>query len=338
MDWIADTSPGDWLRDRLDATWTDASSMHTVVPRGFPAYARIFHPASRSRPVGQPWPPLPYDDHARAWAAFGRSQPQIDTENVTWAQTAATFGTQMHPEAQWNRIVGAHDLEQGWQQVRGPEGWQYDAPGDGRMDVAQLAMLARLLAAATTTPHHGYAGVWEGYGGLVGFMGETPSRAVLTFSADPTVDDAASLQDRHRAMLEASTRDPFNNVFRKPTWQPGILSDEISRGPRLELPQRAYVLFAAGVTAFTDASWPDLAPWVGPDEAHAWAQSPNVLWPADRSWAVVSEIDFDSTVIAGSAELIAAIFASPGLEALPLREGADLTWDGDSWNGNEVNR
>jgi hypothetical protein len=134
-------------------------------------------------------------------------------------------------------------------------------------------------------------------------------------------------------MLGPSTRDPFNNVFRKPTWQPGLLSDEISRGPRLELPQRSYLLFSAGATAFTDASWPDLAPWVSPDEARAWAQTPNVMWPADRAWVVVSEIDFDSTVVAGSAELIAAICASPGLEALPLREGADLTWDGD-----EVNR
>ena len=332
MDWIADTSPGDWLRDRLDADWTSGSAMHTVVPRGFPAYARIFHPASRSRPVGQPWPPLPHDDHARAWATFGRSQPEIDTEDVTWAQTAETFGTRMHPLAQWNRIVGAHDTEQGWQQVHGPDGWQYDSPAEGRMDVAQLTALARLLAAATTTPHDGYAGVWGGFGGLVGYMGETPSRAALAFSADPAGDDEA-LQDRHRAMLEASTRDPFNNVFRKPTWQPGILSDEISRGQRLELPQRAYILFAAGASAFTDASWPDVAPWVGADESREWAQSPNVMWPADRSWVVVSEIDFDSTVVAGSPDLIAAVCADPGLEALPLPEGADLSWDGD-----EVNR
>jgi hypothetical protein len=287
-----------------------------------------------------PWPPLPHDDHARAWAAFGRSQPQIDTEDVTWSQTAETFGTRMHPQAQWNRIVGAHDSEHGWQQVRGPEGWQYGAPAEGRMDISQLASLARLLAAATTTPLHGYAGVWEGFGGLVGFMGEAPSRAVLTFSSDAVVEGGSdtSLQDHHRAMLDASTRDPFNNVFRKPTWQPGILSDEVSRGSRLELPHRAYVLFSAGVSTFTDASWPDIAPWVGPDEAHAWAQTPNVLWPADRSWVVVSEIDFDSTIVAGSPELVAAICADPRLEALPVPEGADLSWDGDVWNDDGMNR
>lgn len=337
MDWIADTSTGEWLRDRLDGQWTDASGMHTVVPRSFPAYARILHPAARSRPVGQPWPPLPHDEHARAWAAFARAQPQIDTETITWAQTAEAFGARIHPEAQWSSIVGARNTEQGWQQVQGPDGWQYEAPAEGRMDVAQLATLARLLATATTTPNHVYAGVWEGYGGLLGHMGEAPSRAVLTFSADDADahDDGpdASVQEHHRAMLEASTHDPFNNVFRKPTWQPGILSDEISRGSRLELPGRSYVLFSASTNSFTDASWPDLAPWVGPDEAHAWAQSPNVMWPADRSWVVVSEIDFDSTVVAGSTELIARICAAPALEALPLDEGADLTWNGD-----EVNR
>lgn len=338
MDWIADTSAGDWLRERIDAQWTPASGMHTVVPRGFPAYARIFHPATRSRPVGRAWPPLPHDDHARAWAAFGASQPEIDTETVTWTHTADTFGTRMHPEAQWNRIVRAHDTEQGWQQVRGPEGWQYDAPGEGRMDVAQLSALARLLASATTTPGDGYAAVWDGYGGLVGHLGQAGTPATATFSTGTGSEERGdasdtALQDHHRAMLQAGTRDPFNNVFRKPTWQPGTLSDEISRGPRLELPQRSYVLFTAGASAFTDASWPDLAPWVGPDEAHAWAQSPNLMWSADRSWVVVSEIDFDSTVVAGSPELIAAICAHRALEALPLREGADLTWDGD-----EVNR
>lgn len=334
MDWVADTSPGQWLRGRLDADWTDASGMHIVVPRGYPAYARIFHPASRSRPVGQPWPPLPYDEHARAWAAFGRAQPQIDTEIITWAEAAEAFGTRMHPGAQWSSIVGARDSDQGWQQVQGSDGWQYDAPAEGRMDVAQLATLARLLAPATTTPNHAYAGVWDGYGGLVGHMGETPSRAVLAFSGDSSDADGAdaSVQEHHRAMLEASTRDPFNNVFRKPTWQPGILSDEISRGPRLELPGRAYVLFVTSTSSFADVSWPDVAPWVGPDEAHAWAQSPNVMWSADRSWVVVSEIDFDSTIVAGSHELITQICAARGLEARPLVEGSDLSWDGDEVN------
>ena len=57
--------------------------------------------------------------------------------------------------------------------------------------------------------------------------------------------------------------------------------------------------------------------------------SPNLIWPADHSWLVASEVDFDSTLVGGSAELIEAIVASPALEALQvepttsLAEGAD---------------
>lgn len=48
MEWIENPSVGDWLREQLDE---DYSSMHGVVPRGYPAYARVFHPASvRSLP------------------------------------------------------------------------------------------------------------------------------------------------------------------------------------------------------------------------------------------------------------------------------------------------
>jgi len=48
---------------------------------------------------------------------------------------------------------------------------------------------------------------------------------------------------------------------------------------------------------------------------------------------MVSEIDYDSTIVAGSPDLIRAICTDARLEAKALREGADLTWDAD-----EVNR
>ncbi|MFE4229950.1 hypothetical protein ACFRJ8_18910 [Arthrobacter sp. NPDC056886] len=44
---------------------------------------------------------------------------------------------------------------------------------------------------------------------------------------------------------------------------------------------------------------------------------------------MVTEIDFDSTVVAGSHELVSALVRDPAIEALPLNEGADLTWDAD---------
>ncbi len=40
--------------------------------------------------------------------------------------------------------------------------------------------------------------------------------------------------------------------------------------------------------------------------AETLGQSPNICWPADRASCAASEIDFDSTLVAGSEELITA--------------------------------
>ena len=322
MEWMSDPSPGAWLRERLD---DDFATMHVVVPRGFPAYVRVFHPAFvRELPGGrvpteQEWAALPAEEQELLVGRF------VDAR-ASWAEAAAAFGTTMHAQAQWQRIVRT-PMDGDWRTRIAPDGREFSSPPEGELDADLLTVLAAHLAAHTTTPAAGGAAVWEGFGGLVGFVGQTPSRGFYTFSDDPN----------HAAMLDRSTHDPFNNGFRTPTWQEGILSREISEGPRLRLPHRDYVPFSAGAAEFADPDWMLHAPWRDlPAEEHGFppsAQSPNVLWPQDRAWVMVSEIDFDSTVVAGSAELVQAICADPRLEALVLREGSALTWDSD-----EVNR
>ena len=58
----------------------------------------------------------------------------------------------------------------------------------------------------------------------------------------------------------------------------------------------------------------------------------SLLWPADRAWVLVTEIDADSTVVAGSAALIRAICADERIEALPIGEGSTLHGDADTVN------
>ena len=43
--------------------------------------------------------------------------------------------------------------------------------------------------------------------------------------------------------------------------------------------------------------------------------SPNLVWPADRAWFLASEIDFDSTLVGGSSELIETILGDSKLDA-----------------------
>lgn len=321
MEWISDTSVGDWLRERLDASWVD---MHVVVPHGFPAYARIFHPASvrslpdRAVPSYDEWERLSDDEQQRLIGQF------VDSPAL-WREAADAFGSTFHPQAQWQHLVKTPP-ETDWNTRIAPDGREFTSPDDGSMTPELFACVASHLTEHTTTPRDGFAAIWGGFGGLLGFFGDTPSRATLIMSDNPV----------HEKMLGQSIRDRFNNPFRKAVWQPGILSDEISKGPRLELPGREYVLFTAGPAGFADPHWVLDAPWRDrPLEAQGFppaALHPNLVWPADRAWAMVSEIDYDSTIVAGSPELIAAICADPTLEALPLAEGSALHWDADTIN------
>ncbi|RKE64723.1 hypothetical protein [Microbacterium sp. AG238] len=328
MEWTADVSTGEWLRERIDDPWR--GTFHDVVPRGFEAYARVLHPPSvQCRTNGDPLPP--FDEWVEMpWQESQRVTADLVTGPTTWAETAAAFETTLHPLAQWDSIVRSPEF--GSNQRSAPDGRWFAAPGMGDLDPHHLAVLAHELIRHTSTPDDVAAGLWEGRGGLLGHLGRHPSRAFFQMG-DP--DDATLA--RHNRMLGSSFSDRFNNVFRKPTWQEGILSREISEGPRLRLPERSFVLFRGAVGEFADDDWELRMPWrdAAAEAAGAapMAQSPSLLWPADRAWVMVSEVDFDSTIVGGSRELVNAICRSPQLEALPLPADASLYWGAD-----EVNR
>jgi hypothetical protein len=334
MEWTAEVDAGDWLRERIDDPWR--GTMHDVVPRGFPAYARVFHPATRDRPVGAAWPTEPYSDR-RAWDAFHSAHPDlvVDNERVTWAATAAALGRTMHAGAQWAAIARFDPRANRENDPRDAAGWRYSDPEQGGMPPDVVAALADVLVRHTSAPRDGWAALWEGHGDLVGHFGVGPSRVFFQ------VEDADGPADpdlaQHNAMLGRSLKDRFNSVFRKPTWQDGILPRDVSEGARLRLPGRDYVLFRGDVSELAHPEWVLHVPWRDreseehglPPSAHA----PGILWPADRAWVSVTEVDFDSTIVGGTDELIRALCADPRLEALPIRAGADLSWDAD-----EVNR
>ncbi len=96
--------------------------------------------------------------------------------------------------------------------------------------------------------------------------------------------------------------------------QAGFSPEELRR-PRMELPYRNYILLEGPLSA---------AVQIGP--------SPNLFWPADRAWCVASEIDFDSTLLGGTVELIEAILESPAFDAWPVGPDDRLTYDADLIN------
>jgi hypothetical protein len=225
--------------------------------------------------------------------------PDLESQSVRWADVAHAFGRTMHPLAQYHRLLGrarVHHVE-----AVDAAGWRYAEPEEGRLAEFVLAQVSRHLVQHTATPESGIAAVWQGWGGL------TSGESYAVLSVGPLGRDGLI----------------------SPAPSSALLPIDVVNGPKLELPDREYFLFEVGIGQFTDAAWADSAPWV---RANDQPQSPSLLWPDDRAWVLVTEIDYDSTVVAGPQELIDRIVGDPELEALEIPEGADLSWYGDRIN------
>jgi hypothetical protein len=98
---------------------------------------------------------------------------------------------------------------------------------------------------------------------------------------------------------------------------------EQGKQPRLELPLGRDHLILAG----------PLAAVVRIGEADSpWRDAPSLIWPAERSWFLASEVDFDSTVIGGTRALVEALLAAPGLEVFEVTPETKLTAFSDKVN------
>jgi hypothetical protein len=127
---MRDTSVARWIDERL-VRWTrDAVYVGSVVPQGFEAYVRIFHPLGRERE--------------------GR------VERLRWSTVASWTGRVVHPEMQFDRIANLPK--------KGFPAWDYP-PQEGLLPREDCERLASLLRPHTSTPDACWFCIWEGFGG-----------------------------------------------------------------------------------------------------------------------------------------------------------------------------
>jgi hypothetical protein len=111
---------------------------HTVgslLPVGFEAYARVFHPAGR---------------------CDGR-----ELAEVRWADVARDHDKVMHPLAEWGSLTGT------WSKTDPEPHRIWDQPpSTGRAPARLLRGLAEVLAPHTQAPEHCSFAVWAGWGGI----------------------------------------------------------------------------------------------------------------------------------------------------------------------------
>lgn len=245
---------GVWIKPRLDGEF---GAVTLQVPKGFEAYARVFHPAYDAE-----WNP------------------------ASWTEVAEACGTTPHGEMQWHAIVG-----QPTYQPNNDSKWPGQEPSVGEMDIPLLDALCEILAAHATNPTRCFFGL-------------------CTIDSWGDVFSKAELRD-HRLLKLPLGRDHI------------VLAGPLSAVVQI-LDERGGLSFAMHEEGSESPSKGELAELLKPGRA-----APNLIWPDDDSWLVVSEVDFDSTLVGGSGELVDAIVASPKLEAwqveptTSLAEGAD---------------
>ncbi len=127
-----DASGADWLANRMENPWhrQDGSvRVGAIIPAGFEAYARIFHPG-RDRVTGQ---------------------------RVPWHEVAARFGRVPHAEMQWHRIAASREAEE-------PDSGLLEEPIIGHLPPQESDALVDVLRGHTQTPDQCWFAVWEGWG------------------------------------------------------------------------------------------------------------------------------------------------------------------------------
>ena len=201
---MTDTSPADWVLERLRPWRRGRLQVASLVPDGYEAYGRILHPARRSDKPGR-----------SRWATIGEER-----------------GIAIGPEVRFTALVGWVPARDG-QDPPAP----YHAPACGTLRTEECARLAQLLARFTSTPEKCWFCLWEGYGWPeLPPPGQGPPRAHLPYR-DCILFSAPSSERLPSVHHHGSSRPPFGG----PTTELGA-SPARSRGtpPTLPPPVRAW--------------------------------------------------------------------------------------------------
>ncbi len=126
---LGDVTLAEWIAERLwRGTRQTGTLVGCVIPEGFEAYARIFHPAEQ------------YNAAERSWS------------KVSWATVASWNGKVVHPQMDFSPITNLDPL-------RDDDPSWGARPGDGVLPEDECRHLLGILKEFTTTPERCYSGI-----------------------------------------------------------------------------------------------------------------------------------------------------------------------------------
>jgi hypothetical protein len=147
----SDVSPADWVVAGVRNFEYDVGSL---VPTGFAAYARVFHPTYLT--VMTP------NEAGEGAQQVGLGADARWLREVSWAEVAAANGRIAHPAMEWIAITGSWRFLDADTQ---PGVWDYP-PCQSSLPPRQQSRIATVAAPHTTASEVCWFAVWEGYSGL----------------------------------------------------------------------------------------------------------------------------------------------------------------------------
>ena len=128
--WSTAVEAADWIAAALAPF--EHGLVASVIPRGFPAYARVLNPVRASGSPG--------------------------TRPVRWSEIARWSGMPLHPDSQF------HSIALPSRRPAGPPPWNGQGPERGSLDLADAETLIGWLGPHTGTPDRCLFCMWDGWG------------------------------------------------------------------------------------------------------------------------------------------------------------------------------
>jgi hypothetical protein len=127
--WSDAVGEADWIAQRLAGF--DLHEVTSVVPAGFEAYGRMFHPAE---------------------------EPGRDDRLVRWADVAEWSGLPLRADSQFHSVALPRDAP------RGVAPWSSQGPRQGSLWPVDAEVLVSVLRGSTVTPERCWFCLWDGFG------------------------------------------------------------------------------------------------------------------------------------------------------------------------------
>ncbi len=161
-----------------------------------------------------------------------------------------------------------------------PEADDSPADYDWWADYRQLFEAVVVVGGAhTETPDRAWFATWEGYG--------FDSFSTLYAKAGPVSWKERREIKKVRAQLKEQDRQTKIEI-----------RAELAKYPLLKHPIRAYYVMEGPLEAVKTLRYP------GPKRSRDDWRNPDMIWPDDRSWIIVTDVDFWSLYVAGSTGLV----------------------------------